>query len=504
MQTVDELSHVVEEHRMLICRVCDSGVRPGGGIERHFRGHEVKGQLLADLTNYYGPMELDNLETGHQPSDGSAPITGLPVLRGYCCSACRFLTTSEKSAQQHWRSVQHSSCGAKYDAVRLQTWLRGKFARYWAVEEEAGDPPGKTGDSALDAMIAECEAELEADDAARVRKGDKEEGLDRDSTWVKRMAWVRHFGPRDKLEIFEAATWVYVRDSGSRQGLRHRRGGGQGRGAARSARAEFRPRNRAILFATGKRPHRNVTAAGKHIDDRAGRQAVRTQGQGGVHGEIPLRRTPVFGILRPSVQAGGEEALERWAVQFTEEQWGLLGDVVGELDRDSFDSTQDSGFFSERDGDDGEDSDDDTDNETDDGAIEPTGCSVDTMLDWAVYRFLVSSIRQNVGGNVYANPLLAFCAALGIRKQPLGYAGPHLYTGLLAAIMWWARLVFLEAMFEKQPREADTIGQIATYPYTPSGSKPRKRGSRTILRISRAQKVFPNFSNEYPRLVIVV
>jgi hypothetical protein len=36
-------------------------------------------------------------------------------------------------------------------------------------------------------MVAECEKEFEKDDAERLQKGDAEEGIDRDSTWVKRL-----------------------------------------------------------------------------------------------------------------------------------------------------------------------------------------------------------------------------------------------------------------------------------------------------------------------------
>jgi hypothetical protein len=57
------------------------------------------------------------------------------------------------------------------------------------------------------------------------------------------------------------------------------------------------------------------------------------------------------------------------------------------------------------------------------------------LLDRAIYSFLVLSIRQYMGGNIYCSPLLSFCAALGIKPEPIGFNEPHLYTGTLAAIM---------------------------------------------------------------------
>ncbi|KAH7196280.1 hypothetical protein BKA60DRAFT_424195, partial [Fusarium oxysporum] len=46
---------------------------------------------------------------------------------------------------------------------------------------------------------------------------------------------------------------------------------------------------------------------------------------------------------------GRDEALERWSVRFTDEQWSLLQDVLYELEGDGFPSSYDSGFCSGRD-----------------------------------------------------------------------------------------------------------------------------------------------------------
>ncbi|KAH7187201.1 hypothetical protein DER44DRAFT_611663, partial [Fusarium oxysporum] len=62
--------------------------------------------------------------------------------------------------------------------------------------------------SAMKNIIAASQARLKAEDAMRLRKGDLEEDIDRDSAWAKRLSWVRHFGSRDLLDIFEAAEWT--------------------------------------------------------------------------------------------------------------------------------------------------------------------------------------------------------------------------------------------------------------------------------------------------------
>lgn len=154
---------------------------------------------------------------------------------------------------------------------------------------------------------------------------------------------------------------------------------------------------------------------------------------------------------------GYEEALAQLGARFTDEQWALLGDIVYELHgEEAIDSSQDSGFFSNGDSDGYSDTEEAEEGEPDEGEEVEEGVVANrraAALDRAIYRFLVSSIKQNVGGNAYVNPLLCFCAALGIRKQPLGYAEPQLYTGMLAAVLWWARLVLLEAAFEGQTCE---------------------------------------------------
>ncbi|KAH6974711.1 hypothetical protein EDB80DRAFT_516583, partial [Ilyonectria destructans] len=134
---------------------------------------------------------------------------------------------------------------------------------------------------------------------------------------------------------------------------------------------------------------------------------------------------------------GRDEAFKQWAVRFTDEQWSLLLDVAHELGgREAMPSSHDSGFGSSTQQHHRSKSpgvhDEDEDEEEEAGAD-------DAALDRAVFLFIVASIKQQVGGNVYTSPLLCFCAAMGIRQRPLGYNEPHLYTGMLAAILWWAR-----------------------------------------------------------------
>jgi hypothetical protein len=133
-----------------------------------------------------------------------------------------------------------------------------------------------------------------------------------------------------------------------------------------------------------------------------------------------------------------------------------LRNVAKELERDRVPSSYNSGFFSgrerqakdkyrDKDKDKDEDKDEDGDedeyqdnNNSNDGEQGDKGLTspLQDILDRAVFRFIVALIKTHISRNIYINSLLCFCAALGIKLYPMGYIEPHLYTGLLAAIVW--------------------------------------------------------------------
>ncbi|GKU14234.1 unnamed protein product, partial [Fusarium langsethiae] len=200
-----------------------------------------------------------------------------------------------------------------------------------------------------------------------------------------------------------------------------------------------------------------------------------------------------LGFCWKAYRIGREEAFERWAVRFTDEQWSLLRDIVQELESDRVPSSHDSGFFSgrerqakDKDEDKDEDGDEDEyqdDGNSDDGEQGGEGMTspLQDPLDQAVFRFIVASIKTRVGGNAYTNSLLCFCAALGINRYPLGYLEPHLYTGMLAGILWWARLFFLEAIFENQPIDQDEVGVEAVLTFQEEHASWMCTGTHSVI-----------------------
>ncbi|KAJ0127367.1 Uncharacterized protein HZ326_29532 [Fusarium oxysporum f. sp. albedinis] len=63
----------------------------------------------------------------------------------------------------------------------------------------------------------------------------------------------------------------------------------------------------------------------------------------------------------------------------------------------------------------------------------------------------------------------------------MGYIEPHLYTGLLAAIVWWARLFFLEAAFENQPLDRDEVGVEAVLAFQEQHTSWMCMGTHTVM-----------------------
>ncbi|EXA33048.1 hypothetical protein NW761_010255 [Fusarium oxysporum] len=68
----------------------------------------------------------------------------------------------------------------------LQTWMGGRYARYWIVRDNSDpsitpDGAGVMRCSAMEEIIATSQARLKEEDAMRLRKGDLEEDIDRDS-----------------------------------------------------------------------------------------------------------------------------------------------------------------------------------------------------------------------------------------------------------------------------------------------------------------------------------
>ncbi|RSL86277.1 hypothetical protein CDV31_016422, partial [Fusarium ambrosium] len=442
-------------------------------------------------------MDLADPEKDPLPEDGGAAVELLPVRKGYSCTVCRYLTVARDNIVRHWREAQHGESEVRWTEVQLQTWMGGKYARYWTIRAGDSDHNNNNdgsivasdsgGVSAMEKMIASSEAQLRAEDAMRLRLGDLEEDIDRDSSWIKRLGWVKHFGSRDLLGVHEAAEWVRAKSAT----------GGRGR----QSEDERVVHERLLLGRLGQSFDREVDRCCWRLDSvptetlqwlasiTAANPSGVPFGRKGKEASMSKYRSVGHRYLSfcwRAYRIGREEAFKRWAIRFTDEQWSLLHDVAEELEGDAFPSSHDSGFCSGRERETVETDDEagsDSDGDDGDGELEDEGviAPLHSALDRAVFSFMVASIKVHVGGNVYTNSLLSFCAALGVQQRPLGYTEPHLYTGMVAAILWWGRLFFLESVFENQPRDQDEVGIDAVLAFREQHTAWMCTGTHTVI-----------------------
>ncbi|KAI4213343.1 MAG: hypothetical protein LQ351_004084 [Letrouitia transgressa] len=126
------------KYRLLICRKCQYAVQKNA-IEGHLLRHKIyrgdRQRLLSSIARL-GLLEPHDVPL---PAPSSPPVSTLPILSGYCCTAegCHHLTASSKRMKRHW-SETHSLDGrvplsSFARPAKLQTFFRGTKVRYFEV-----------------------------------------------------------------------------------------------------------------------------------------------------------------------------------------------------------------------------------------------------------------------------------------------------------------------------------------------------------------------------------
>lgn len=315
---------------------------------------------------------------------------------------------------------------------------------------------------------------LREQDESRLRRGDAEEGIDRDSSWVKRLQWVRHFQERDKLVVFQAAQWVNAKKPSSRQTPQSAEETAQKRAELTRLADSFDNEVDYCSWRLNSVPVETLQRLGSITAE-----ALNGVPFSGKITDASIRKYQsvghrYMGFCWQAFRLGREEAHAQLAIRFNDEQWRLLCNVMHELEM-SFDaeikktrkrrrSIRSSSISSttrsnsETDDDSGEDAEDEEIYSGINKFNEDNhGIPKQSPLDRAMFDFLVASIKQQIGGNPYDSPLLCFCAALGITERPLGFTEPQLYTGMLAGLIWWMRIIFLESTFKEESRNLHSV-----------------------------------------------
>jgi hypothetical protein len=78
---MEDIIQLNQEYQILICRLRQAAIRPGAGIESHFRYvHQLKGQVLKDIKDYYGTLEVADPTLTATSEDNSQAIEHLAIL----------------------------------------------------------------------------------------------------------------------------------------------------------------------------------------------------------------------------------------------------------------------------------------------------------------------------------------------------------------------------------------------------------------------------------------
>jgi hypothetical protein len=134
----DGVLYMLDEPRILICLLCRYAIRPGRGIETHFRNkHKYTGDKIKGILYFCNKQGFQDPTKVLLPENGSKAIPQLPKLGGFSCDYCNFLSI-DKSNLRHHRSQcrpqdkKASEKGRKHDI--LQRFVKDSSVRHWIVE----------------------------------------------------------------------------------------------------------------------------------------------------------------------------------------------------------------------------------------------------------------------------------------------------------------------------------------------------------------------------------
>jgi hypothetical protein len=135
---MDGVLHVLDKSRILICLLCKYAIRPGKGIETHFRNmHKYTGDKLKGILSFCDEQVFRDPTKVPLPDNGSKAISQLPKLGGFSCDYCEFLSIDKSNLRHHCSQCkpQDRKAGDKgWKHVILQRFVKGSSVRYWIVE----------------------------------------------------------------------------------------------------------------------------------------------------------------------------------------------------------------------------------------------------------------------------------------------------------------------------------------------------------------------------------
>ncbi|CEJ93671.1 hypothetical protein VHEMI09247 [[Torrubiella] hemipterigena] len=323
-------------------------------------------------------------------------------------------------------------------------------------------------DDALSQIVSQASQQIRGETKARLEIGDGQTGLDHDSTWVKEMKWAMHFVGKNLVEIYDAAHQpglTSLLETITPESTQDERD------YARHVALLYESFDREVdrcSWRVDSVPKETLQCLGGITKGQPSGNPFTVQKQDRSCNKYLTVARRYLAFCWRAYSMGRTSAKEKLGMVFTDEQWGLMVDIALELENDElrirgasnivhssdYKASDDSGIFDVDDNYSDVGSDDGQDRTDRAGELPP----LETLgLDQVVFRFMAASIKTKVAGAMYRNSLLCFCAAAGVRKQPLGYYEVYLYTAVLAALQWTMRIFFLELCFQDELRDVDSI-----------------------------------------------
>ncbi|KAH8798673.1 hypothetical protein F5884DRAFT_687296, partial [Xylogone sp. PMI_703] len=134
-----DLVHLNVRYKVLLCLSdrCNKAVSARGLAEHIRKYHDVKPAIRHQVEQYAKEFKHDyNYATIPIPENGLAPQPIIPIVDGYQCRECSYITQSEQKIRRH-ANKDHKKKRATIDEictrVRVQTWFRDGKERYWVV-----------------------------------------------------------------------------------------------------------------------------------------------------------------------------------------------------------------------------------------------------------------------------------------------------------------------------------------------------------------------------------
>lgn len=426
-----EMVRLYEPCNILICLACKTAVKPGKGIESHFRKqHKLIGNVLQDIIELAGSIPgLCDPATIELPAEGSLAINWLPVLCAYRCTVCQHLTVNKKNILAHHRSAGHETTTATaWELVNVQTFGRQRYARYWTVQIATGNDDNDAyclsgGHKAVVDAVRDCEKALASEAEEKRQRVQGEGGIDVDSRFVRFMRWASHLESKDKTRLRMAGMGpmtasAEVRERKDEAVQENRR--------LRLLCTSFHRELRRCMERIAQVPRDTLKwLASVDPSKPAAEPFGLKQEQDTMDWYVSCFQRYLCYCVRIRL-LGRKQAWEVHAIVLSREQWAKLGAVVEELD-----SAAEHG-----------------------AAEEEAGEAVRTPLERAIFEFCISSLKQKLYGEVYVNPLLHFTSVLALSCSTGGWLPCHTFTRFLAAMMWCGRILMLEHVFAPFDRDA--------------------------------------------------